>query len=489
MDVLEDTFARRALQAMTRRHFFRHSGLGIGSLALLSLLDDDRLLADGPSSRPGPLAVRPPHFAPRAKNIIFLFMAGAPSQLDLLDPKPRLRQHDGEPIPEEIVKGERFAFIKGTPRLLGSPYSFEAVGQAGLEVSELLPHFKTIVDDVAVVRSVHTTQFNHAPGQIFMNTGHQVMGRPSMGSWLTYGLGSESRDLPGFCVLISGENNPDGGKSCWGSGFLPTVYQGVELRSAGDPVLHLSDPPGITKAARRDSLDVLRVLNQRRFDETGDPEITTRISAYELAYRMQDSVPELADFAGEPPEVQQMYGTEPGQVSFANNCLLARRLVERGVRFVQLYHRGWDHHGTSPKDDIVHRLPKLCLEVDQAAAALVLDLKRRGLLGETLVVWGGEFGRTPMNEERNDSKYLGRDHHPRAFTIWMAGGGIRPGTVVGATDELGYSPIEDPVDVHDLHATMLHLMGLDHTRLTYRCQGRDFRLTDVSGNVIAKLLA
>jgi hypothetical protein len=488
MAALEDTVAR-ALQATTRRHFFRHGGLGIGSLALLSLLDGDRLLADERSSSPEPLGVRPPHFAPRARNIIFLFMAGAPSQLDLLDPKPRLRQHDGEPIPEEIVKGERFAFIKGTPRLLGSPYSFETVGQAGIEVSELLPHFKTIVDDVAVVRSVHTTQFNHAPGQIFMNTGHQVMGRPSMGSWLTYGLGSENQDLPGFCVLISGENNPDGGKTCWGSGFLPTVYQGVELRNAGDPVLYLSNPAGITKEARRDSLDVLKAINQRRFDETGDPEITTRIRAYELAYRMQTSVPELADIGEEPATVHEMYGTEPGQVSFANNCLLARRLVERGVRFVQLYHRGWDHHGTSPKDDIVHRLPALCRETDQAAAALIKDLKQRGLLDETLVVWGGEFGRTPMNEERNASKYLGRDHHPRAFTIWMAGGGIRPGTLLGATDELGYSPVEDPVDVHDLHATMLHLMGLDHEKLIYRFQGRPFRLTDVSGKVLTPLLA
>lgn len=485
----EDQFATRALQRVTRRHFFHRSGLGIGSLALLNLLQGDRLQADERATGADPLSPQPPHFAPRAKNVIFLFMAGAPSQLDLLDPKPRLNQHDGEPIPDEIVKGERFAFIKGTPRLLGSPYSFEKVGQAGVEVSELLPHFKTIVDDVTVVRSVHTPQFNHAPGQIFMNTGHQVMGRPSMGSWLTYGLGSENRDLPGFVVLISGENNPDGGKSCWGSGFLPTVYQGVELRNAGDPVLFLSDPKGITPEARRDSLDVLRRLNQRHFEETGDPEITTRIQAYELAYRMQTSVPDLADILQEPESVRELYGIEPGRVSFGNNCLLARRLVERGVRFVQLYHRGWDHHGTNPKDDIVHRLPSLCRETDQAAAALVKDLKQRGLLDETLVVWAGEFGRTPMNEERNASKYLGRDHHPRAFTVWMAGGGIKRGALVGATDELGYNPVEDPVDVHDLHATMLHLMGLDHERLTYRFQGRPFRLTDVSGKLVTKALA
>ena len=476
---------RRKLE--TRRHFFREAGFGIGSLALLSLMDERLFAAPGQDAHP--LAVKPPHFAPKAKHVIFLFMAGAPSQVDLLDPKPKLRQHDGEAIPEELVKGERFAFIKGTPRLLGSPYSFEKVGQAGVEVSELLPELKTIVDKVAVVRSMHTTQFNHAPAQIFMNTGHQVVGRPSMGSWLTYGLGSENHDLPGFVVLISGQNNPDGGKSCWGSGFLPTVYQGVELRNAGDPVLFLTDAPGVTRESRRDALDVLRAISQRSFEATGDPEILTRIEAYELAYRMQTSVPELADLKGEPVSVHELYGTEPGKVSFGNNCLLARRLVERGVRFVQVYHRGWDHHGTGTGDDIVNSLPKLCREVDKGAAALVKDLDQRGLLDETLVVWGGEFGRTPMNEARNNSKFLGRDHHPRAFSMWLAGGGIKRGALVGATDELGYNPVEDPIDVHDLHATMLHLMGLDHEKLTYRFQGRPFRLTDVSGKVITKLLA
>jgi hypothetical protein len=481
---------RAALRAVTRRHFFRESAMGIGGLALASLLDE-RLFADGGGARGAgdATAVRPPHFAPKAKRIVYLFMAGAPSQVDLLDPKPKLQEHDGQPIPDEMVKGERFAFIKGTPRLLGSPYGFERCGGAGIDVSSLLPHFKSIVDEVAVVRSVHTEQFNHAPAQIFMNTGHQVVGRPSMGAWLSYGLGSENRDLPGFVVLVSGENAPDGGKSCWGSGFLPTVHQGVELRSAGDPVLFLADPPGVDREARRDSLDVLRALNERRLAETGDPEIATRIAAYELAYRMQTSVPELVDIAREPAAVHEAYGTEPGSVSFANNCLLARRLLERGVRFVQLYHRGWDNHGTSKGDDIVNRLPKLCREVDQAMTAFVLDLRQRGLLDDTLVVWGGEFGRTPMNEGRNDSKFLGRDHHPRAFSVWMAGGGVRRGTVVGATDELGYNPVEDPVDVHDLHATILHLMGLDHARLTYRFQGRDFRLTDVSGKVVTKLLA
>jgi uncharacterized protein (DUF1501 family) len=322
-----------------------------------------------------------------------------------------------------------------------------------------------------------------------MNTGHQIVGRPSLGSWLTYGLGSESSDLPGFVVLISGENQPDGGKSCWGTGFLPSVYQGVEFRSKGDPVLHLTNPDGVTAEARRDSLDVLRALNERHLQEVGDPEILTRINAYEMAYRMQSSVPDLTDVSKEPASVHEMYGTAPGRVSFANNCLLARRLVERGVRFIQLYHRGWDNHGTSKNDDIVNRLPKLCRETDQAGAALIKDLKQRGLLDSTLVVWGGEFGRTPMNEGRNNSKFLGRDHHPRAFTVWLAGAGIKRGAAVGQTDELGYSPVEDPVDVHDLHATILHLMGLDHRRLTYRFQGRDYRLTDVSGNVMRKLLA
>ena len=489
MTLREDDETRAFLQAVTRRHFFRQAGFGIGSVALTALLNERLFAADPPLGAPNPLALKPPHFAPKAKSVIYLFMAGAPSQVDLLDPKPKLQQYDGQPIPDEFVKGERFAFIKGTPRLLGSPFAFERVGQSGADVSSLLPHFKSIVDDVAIVRSVHTTQFNHAPAQIFMNTGHQIVGRPSLGSWLTYGLGSENKDLPGFVVLISGENNPDGGKSCWGAGFLPSVYQGVEFRNAGDPVLFLTDPAGVTKEARRDSLDVLRALNEKHLEETGDPEILTRINSYELAYRMQSSVPELVEIAKEKPAVHEAYGTEPGKVSFANNCLLARRLVERGVRFVQLYHRGWDNHGTGKGDDIVNRLPKLCHEVDQAAAALVKDLKERGLLDETLVVWGGEFGRTPMNEGRNNSKFLGRDHHPRAFTVWMAGGGIKAGAIVGATDELGYNPVEEPVDVHDLHATILHLLGLEHAKLTYRFQGRNFRLTDVSGNVVKQLLA
>ncbi len=480
------------LKAVTRRHFFRQAGFGIGSAALTALLNRYAFATETASAAlraANPMAPRPPHFAPKAKSIIYLFMAGAPSQVDLLDYKPKLQQLDGQHCPEEILKGERFAFIQGVPKLLGSPYKFRKWRESQAEISELLPSLGEIADDVAIVRSMHTAQFNHAPAQIFMNTGHQLVGRPSMGSWMTYGLGSEASDLPGFVVLLSGENQPDGGKACWGSGFLPTFYQGVEFRSKGDPVLFLTNPEGVSPEARRQSLDFLKDLNETHLKNVGDPEITTRIAAYEMAYRMQTSVPELMDISKEPQAIHAMYGTEPGKASFGNNCLLARRLVERGVRFVQLYHRGWDHHGTSSHDDIMTRLPKLCEETDRAAAALVKDLKQRGLLDSTLVVWGGEFGRTPMNEERNRSKFFGRDHHPRAFSMWLAGGGIKGGVTIGQTDELGYNIVEDPVEVYDLHATILYLMGLDHTRLTYRFQGRDFRLTDVSGNVVKKLLA
>ena len=475
----------RELLLQTRRHFFQQAGFGIGSMALGSLLNDS-LFAQAAVN---PMAVKAPHFAPKARQIIFLFMAGAPSQLDLFDYKPALNKYNGQPVPEEVIKGERFAFIKGTPKLLGSPHAFAPHGKCGAELSSLLPHLATVVDDIAIIRSMQTTQFNHAPGQIFMSTGHQIPGRPSMGAWLTYGIGSESANLPGFVVLLSGINQPDGGKSCWGSGFLPTVYQGVQFRSKGDPVLFLSNPEGVSAETRRRSLDLLRELNTAHQTDVGDPEIATRIASYEMAYKMQSSVPELADISKEPPSIHEMYGTEPGQASFANNCLLARRLIERGVRFVQLYHRGWDTHGASNNEDIVNKLAWLCRETDRATAALVEDLKQRGLLDSTLVIWGGEFGRTPMNEARGGSKFLGRDHHPRAFTMWLAGGGVKPGVTVGRTDDIGYNVAEDPVGVHDLHATILHLMGIDHTRLTYRFQGRDFRLTDVSGEVITKLLA
>jgi Protein of unknown function (DUF1501) len=478
---------RETLKAITRRHFFKECGTGLGTVALASLMNE-RLLAGAADLTASPLSPKPPHFAPKVKSIIYLFMAGAPSQLDLLDNKTQLKRFHGQAIPEEIVRGERFAFIKGTPKLLGSPYQFGKHGRAGTEVSELLPHLAGVVDEIAVVRSMVTDAFNHAPAQLFVNTGSTQFGRPSMGSWVTYGLGSESKDLPGFVVLISGGGQPDGGTSCWGSGFLPTLYQGVPLRSQGDPVLFLSNPAGMSAATRRQSLDILRRLNELQLGEVGDPEIATRIASFEMAYRMQSSAPELMDISNEPAPIHDMYGTEPGKLSFANNCLLARRLVERGVRFVQLYHRGWDNHGSSRNDDIIHKLPEMCEQTDRASAALIKDLKQRGLLDNTLVIWGGEFGRTPMNEERNGSKFLGRDHHPRAFTIWLAGAGVQKGIALGATDELGYNVVEDKVHVHDLQATILHLLGLDHTRLTYKFQGRNFRLTDVSGDVVKKLL-
>ena len=470
----------RELQRITRRHFFGSAGFGIGSLALASTMNDRLFAADALS---GGL-----HHAPKAKSIIFLFMAGAPSQLDLFDYKPKLNQYDGQPCPEELIKGERFAFIKGVPRLLGSPHVFGKYGQSGAELSNLLPHLGTIADDIAIVKSMHTTQFNHAPAQLLMNTGHQTPGRPSMGSWLTYGIGSENKDLPGFVVLLSGQNAPDGGKSCWGSGFLPSTYQGVEFRRSGDPVLFLSNPNGVSSEMRRRSLDLLKTLNTAHQVDTDDPEIESRIRSYEMAYKMQFSVPELSNIESEPAAVHKMYGTQPGQNSFANNCLLARRLVERGARMVQLYHRGWDTHGSSNNEDIVNKLTLLCRDTDQPAAALIQDLKQRGLLDTTLVVWGGEFGRTPMNEARGGSKFLGRDHHPRAFTMWLAGGGIKPGVTIGRTDDVGYNIVEDPISVYDLQATILHLMGLDHTRLTYRFQGRNFRLTDVHGELVRKLI-
>lgn len=479
------------LRLATRRHFFKDCSLGIGTMALSALLNEN-LFSDRRSSSEtviNPLAPRPAHFAAKAKSIIYLFMAGGPSHLDLFDHKSKLQELNGSAIPEELVKGERFAFIKGDAKLLGSPYQFKPRGNSGIVMSDLLPNIATIADQITLVRSMHTDQFNHAPAQVFMNTGSQIIGRPSLGSWLAYGLGSENRDLPGFVVLLSGENNPDGGAACWGNGFLPSPYQGVQFRSKSDPVLFVSNPDGMSAGARRRSLDTLRRLNEIHFKEVGDPEITARIAAFEMAYRMQSSAPELMDTSKESKATHELYGTTPGQASFANNCLLARRLVERGVRFVQLYHRGWDHHGTGGNDDLISRLPKLCLETDRASAALVKDLKQRGLLENTLVVWGGEFGRTPMNQGKIGSNLIGRDHHPKAFSMWLAGGGVKTGFCLGQTDEFGYTTVEDPVHVHDLHATILHLMGLDHTKLTYRFQGRDFRLTDVHGNIVAKLLA
>jgi len=467
------------LRLATRRQFLSAGATGVGALALGTLLRGEQ------GEQQGAL----PHFAPRARRVIYLHMAGAPSSLDLFDAKPELVRLNGKPISEELIRNERFAFIKGVPTVLGSPYRFARHGESGHELSELLPHLATAADRLAIVRSMKTTQFNHAPAQVFLNTGFERAGRPSMGSWLSYGLGSENANLPAFVVLLSGRYSPDGGAACWSSGFLPSVHQGVRFRSQGDAVLFLSSPPGVDSAARRRQLDALAELNEQRHAATLDPEIETRIAQYELAYRMQSAVPELLEIESEPAEVRALYGAEPGKQSFANNCLLARRLVERGVRFVQLYHWGWDSHGTSPDDDIVTSLPQRCRETDRASAALLHDLERRGLLEDTLVVWGGEFGRTPMNEARNGSTFLGRDHHPHCFSLWMAGGGVKGGVAHGKTDELGYHVAEDPATVNDLHATMLHLFGIDHTRFTYRFQGRDFRLTDVAGEVVQPLLA
>jgi len=476
-----------ALRSMTRRYFFQSAGFGIGGLALASLFGKNASANDLPIAI-NPMAAKPAHFAPKAKRVIYLFMSGAPSQLDLFEPKPKLIEFNNKECPAELIKGERFAFIKGVPKLLASPHTFKQYGKSGMWISDLLPHTAKIVDDLCFIRSMKTDHFNHGPAQVFMNSGHQIVGRPSMGSWMTYGLGSACENLPGFVVLLSGDVDPGAGNALWSSGFLPTTYQGVPLRNQGDPVLCVSNPTGVDDGARRRSLDTLRTLNQSHLADVGDPEIATRIASYEMAYKMQSSVPDLADISKEPKAVHDAYGTQPGKASFSNNCLLARRLVERGVRFVQLFHRGWDHHGESQGKDINTGLGKLCRETDQPVAALISDLKQRGLLEDTLVVWGGEFGRTPMNENRNGSKFLGRDHHPRAFTMWMAGGGVKGGTIYGETDELGYNIAKNPVHVHDLHATILHSMGIDHTKLTFRFQGRDYRLTDVFGNVVKDVL-
>ncbi len=463
-------------QQFNRRWFLEQCGVGLGSIALGSLLGNGALAAPVAAD---PLAPKQPHHTPRAKHVIFLFQAGAPSHLELFDNKPELAKLDGKLPPAELIEGYRAAFINPNSTLLGPKFKFARHGQSGAEISELLPHLAEVVDDVAIVKSLVTDAFNHAPGQIMMNTGSQQFGRPSFGAWTTYGLGSESRDLPGFVVLNSAKKGTSGGASNWGCGFLPTVYQGVPLRSQGDPVLFLSNPPGIDAQSQRESLDALATLNKMRLDAVGDPEIATRINSFELAYKMQTSAPDLMDISRETPETLAMYGAEPGKPSYANNCLLARRLVERGVRFVQLFHEAWDHHG-----GLTNGLKEQTALTDKPSAALIKDLKQRGLLNDTIVIWGGEFGRTPMVQGGND----GRDHHPNAFTMWMAGGGIKPGITLGETDPFGFNVTGDKVHVHDLHATLLHLLGFDHTKLTYRFQGRDFRLTDVHGRVVEKLL-
>jgi len=466
-------------QSIARRWFFEQCGVGLGSIALGSLLGSNALAA--PAANADPLAPKPPHFAPKAKKVIFLFMAGAPSHLELFDNKPQLAKFDGTLPPAGLLEGYRAAFINPNSKLLGPKFKFAKHGNSGAEISELLPHLAGVADDIAICRSMTTDAFNHAPGQILMSTGSQQFGRPSIGSWVTYGLGSESRNLPAFVVFSSGKKGPSGGNSNWGSGFLPTVYQGVQFRGSGDPVLYLSNPKGVDADLQRDSLDTLGRLNRLRLEETGDPEIATRINSFEMAFRMQTSAPELMDLSGEPQHILDSYGAQPGKSSFANNCLLARRLVERGVRFVQLFHEAWDQHG-----NLVNDLKKNCLDTDQAAAALIKDLKQRGLLDETLVIWGGEFGRTPMVQGGND----GRDHHPNAFTMWMAGGGIKPGITLGETDELGFNVSKDKVHVRDLHATLLAALGFDHSRLTFKFQGLDYKLTGVEqARVVKELLA
>jgi uncharacterized protein (DUF1501 family) len=476
------TFEDRLSQFETRRHFFGRCGLGVGRLALASMLSDGSLWS---ASKPG--APRAPHFPPKVKSVIYLFMAGGPSQLELFDYKPKLQEYDGKPAPESLLKGKRFAFMdsftKEPPKLLGARRQFRRYGKSGLYVSDLMPHMGSVADDLAVVSGVSTDNFNHGPAKCFVNTGSVRFGRPSIGAWVTYGIGSESKDLPGFVVLQSGPRGPRGGAALWGSGFLPTAYQGVPFRSAGDPILNLSSPKGVSGRAQQQTLEAIRDLNLAKMAETADPEIETRIAAYEMAYRMQTSGPELIDFSKESRATLDLYGVEPGKSSFANNCLLARRLVERGARFVQLYHTDWDHHA-----DLGQPLEQVCREVDRPTAALIRDLKERGLLEHTLVIWGGEFGRTPMGEERESGK-AGRNHHIDAYTLLMAGGGIRSGQVVGGTDELGFAPAGERIHVHDIQATVLHLLGLDHTRLTFNFQGRDFRLTDVAGHVLKPLLA
>ncbi len=482
------------LQHITRRHFFKHSQAGIGAIALASLLNKDTLAA--PSSTPttssvvNPLAPKMPHFDGKAKRVIYLHLTGSPPHLDLYDYKPELVRLSGQDAPESFIKGKRFAFTSGTPKLLGTPRKFAQHGDGGVWLSDAVPHLHDVADEMCVIKSMYTEQFNHAPAELLLYTGSARSGRPSMGAWATYGLGSENENLPGFVVLISSGVQPNGGKNSYGTGFLPSVYQGVQCRSKGDPVLYSSDPAGMDRDLRRASLDALRDLNELQANELGHPETLTRIAQYELAFRMQMSVPEVMDITKETPQTLETYGAKPGEASFANNCLLARRLVEQGVRFVQLFDWGWDFHGTGPGEDIRDGLTKKCATMDKPIAALIKDLNARGMLDETLIVCSGEFGRTPFREGRTaGGSVLGRDHYPDVYSLWLAGGGIKGGYSHGESDELGFSIARDPVHVHDLQATILHCLGFDHTRLTYRFQGRDYRLTDVHGKVVKDVLA
>lgn len=472
------------LQHSTRRQFLNSAGqFSLGAIALQAMQ------AKG-SPQVNPLSPKQPQYAAKAKRVIYLHMSGGPPHLDLFDYKPALVKHSNEDCPDSILKGRTFAFTTGVPKLMGTPRTFAKYGRGGITMSDAVPNFHMIADEMCMIKSMHTDQFNHAPAELLLFTGHARQGRPSMGSWVTYGLGSENEDLPGFVVLISSGVQPSGGQGCWGSGFIPSVYQGVQCRSKGDPVLYVSDPAGMDRSLRRKTLDALKDLNELQAKELGHPETVTRIAQYELAYRMQTSVPEIMDISREPAKVLEDYGAKPGEASFANNCLLARRLVEQGVRFVHLFDWGWDFHGTAPASGITDGLTKKMAETDKPVAALIKDLRQRGLLDDTIIVWGGEFGRTPFREGRTaKSQILGRDHYPDCFSLFACGGGFKAGYEHGSSDELGFKVAENGVHIHDLQATIMHLLGFDHERLIYRFQGRDYRLTDVSGRVVKELLA
>ena len=494
--LLQEKF-NNELKINTRRHFIKNCVTGMGGIAIGSMFmgcdpfgkSNNNIALNNRNLNP--LAPLTPPFNPKAKSVIYIHLAGAPSQLEMFDYKPQLTKLHGQECPQSLLNGKKFAFIKGKPKLLGQQANFKREGKSGQWVSDYLPHFKNIVDDVAILKAVNTDQFNHGPAQLFMHTGSPRLGRPSIGAWATYGLGSVNQNLPGFVVLTSGGKNPSAGKSVWGSGFLPSVYQGVQCRSKGDPVLYLEDPKGTSRNIKKNTIDAINTINKEEYSKYTDPEILARINQYEMAYRMQIAVPEVMNINDEPEAIKQMYGVEPGKESLANNCLLARKLVEQGVRYVQLFDWGWDAHGTgtSTAIDIGHK--NKCAQMDRPVTALILDLKQRGLLDDTLIVWGAEFGRTPMQENREDKEmaFAGRDHHGDAFTMWMAGGGIKGGVSHGVTDEIGFSGIEGRVSVHDVHATMMHCLGFDHEQFTYDFQGRPFRLTDVEGEVIKEILA
>lgn len=486
----------RKLEFNTRRHFIKESAMGLGALALGSLMgcgkqSGSKDVVSQFFDASNPLAIKPPMFPGKAKAVIFIHMAGAPSQLELFSYKPELAKLDGQDCPQSLLQGKKFAFIRGVPKMLGPQAEFKQQGQSGLWLSNNLPHLATVVDEIAMLNAVTTDQFNHAPAQLLLHTGSARQGRPSMGAWTTYGLGSENKNLPGFVVLTSGGNNPDAGKSVWGSGFLPSVYQGVQCRSHGDPVLFIKDPEGMSRDLRKSSIEAINKINEEQYKEYNDPEILSRIAQYEMAYKMQISVPGIMNIDDEPQAIKEMYGIKPGETKFANNVLLARKLVEKGVRFVQLFDWGWDAHGDSETNAVDIGLVNKCRQVDKPITALILDLKQRGLLDETLIVWGAEFGRTPMmkNREGKTMPFKGRDHHGAAYSMWMAGGGIKGGTSYGETDEIGYDIVSGKTEVFDIQATILNQLGFDHEKFTYVSQGRPFRLTDISGKVITDIVA